>query len=371
MSLQESGPRFLVLLGLVVVVSAAQPVFGFHSGGVGSCKACHVMHESRDGLTVAPLPSGQPGLLLEETPSDVCLRCHATENGEVFAVNPLMPALEKGGGNFIFLLEVNLNDAPDGASNLIPGETAGHNVVAPAYGLASDGRHSLSPGGSFPAADLGCTSCHDPHGNTNFRHLNGLGPVQGDLIAFSSPAPQAEGIALAGAAESNGLHTAYRSGMSEWCGNCHGRYHDDFQTPDVPGGGTPLEHPSDEPLDSEIRSHYNSYNGDDDPSGGSLATGYLSAVPFEDAVSTPTSTTGPGAGSRVMCLTCHRAHASSAPAAGRWDFRVGLLSQDGLVSGSFPIPSPFPGPDQGTLCAKCHAGGAPDAAGVSPFTNRP
>ena len=350
----------LATFGLVTLFAGARAAFAFHSGGVGSCQACHVMHESLEGVVAGVSLSGEPGLLLEETPSDVCLRCHATEAGAVFAINPLMPANEKGGGNFIFLLEENLNDAPDGSSNPILGEAAGHNLVAPGHGLASDARHSLSPGGTFPAANLGCTSCHDPHGNANFRFLYGAGPVQGGLATFSFPAPQAEGVPLDEAAEANDRHTAYQGGMSDWCGNCHGRYHDDFQTWVVPGGGTPLEHPSDEPLSSEIRDQYNAYNGDEDPLGGSPATAYLAAVPFEDATSTTTSTSGPGGGSRVMCLTCHRAHASSSPAGGRWDFRVGLLSQDGLVSGSFPIPAPYSSASQGTLCSKCHVGGAPN-----------
>lgn len=362
--LHGTASVFLWVLGLLPLGMGAWPALGFHNGGVGSCKACHVMHESRDGLSVAVSFSGEPGLLLEETASDVCLRCHATEEGEVFAVSPLLPAVEKGGGNFIFLLEDNLNDAPDGAARVIPGEAAGHNLVAPGHGLASDSRHSFSPGGSFPASDLGCTSCHDPHGNSNFRHLHGAGPVQGGVTVFSYPAPLAEGIALDGASESGTHHNAYLSGMSDWCGNCHGRYHDDFETPVVPGGGTPLEHPSDESLDSEIRARYDSYNGDDDPAGGTPATSYLAAVPFEDAAATTASTVGPGGGSRVMCLTCHRAHASSTPAAGRWDFRVGQLSQDGVVSGSYAIPDPFSSLSQGTLCSKCHVGGAPADAGI-------
>ena len=61
----------------------------------------------------------------------------------------------------------------------------------------------------------------------------------------------------------------------------------------------------------------------------------------------------------VMCLSCHRAHASSAPHAGRWDFNVALLSEDGAVSQSYAIPDPYGGPNQGTLCSKCHEGGAP------------
>ncbi len=175
--------------------------------------------------------------------------------------------------------------------------------------------------------------------------------------SFSFPAPDAEGIALDGPGESNSRHTAYRQGMSDWCGNCHGRYHDDFQTPVVPGGGDPLEHPSDEVLDLMARDRYNAYNGDDDPAGGTVATAYLAAVPFEDPASSTTTTVGAGGASRVMCLTCHRAHATSSPAAMRWDFRVTLLLEDGVVSGSYAIPNPYNSPNQGTLCSKCHVGG--------------
>jgi cytochrome c553 len=320
------------------------------------------MHDSREGLIVAVSAAGEPGLLLEETPSDTCLGCHADDYGAVFGTHPLMPSVETGGGNFIFLLENNLNDAPDGATNIISGETAGHNLDAPGHGLAADTRHSLSPGGAFPAAEMGCTSCHDPHGSSEFRHLHGAGPVQGGLAVFSYPAPQAEGIPLDATGETNSNHTAYQGGMSDWCGNCHGRYHEDTQTPVVPGGGDPLSHPSDEVLDAVTRTRYNAYNGDDDPLGGSVPTAYLAAVPYEDRSSSTTSSFGARGSSRVMCLTCHRAHATSSPAALRWDFRVSLLNQDGAVSGSYPIPDPYNSPNQGTLCGKCHEGGAPSPA---------
>ena len=282
--------RALHLLCLLLLAGLSRPVLGFHSGGVGSCNGCHVMHATDEGMTVAPSPIGVPGLLLAETPSDVCLRCHADADGAVLGTNPLMPPPERGAGNFVFLFEENLNDAPDGAVNPISGDAAGHNLVAPAYGLAADARHSVSPGGFFPASEMGCTSCHDPHGNAGFRMLRGVGEVQGGVAVFSFPAPQAEGIPLDGAAESSTFHTAYQSGVSDWCGNCHGRYHDDFETPAVPGGGDPLEHPSDEILDSEIRNRYNLYNGTADPMGGSAASAYLAAVPFEDLLASPIST---------------------------------------------------------------------------------
>jgi hypothetical protein len=350
----------LALCGAFALLAGAVPAAAFHDGGVARCGACHVMHDSREGLTVSMSATGEPGLLTEESPSDICLRCHAGELGEVLGTNPLAPPPERGAGNFVFLFESNINDAADGATEIIPGEVAGHNLVAPGHGLAADTRHSVSPGGSFPAAEMGCTSCHDPHGNASFRLLHGAGEVQGGVAFFSSPAPEAEGIALDGAAESNLNHTAYRAGVSDWCGNCHGRYHDDTQTPVVPGGGEPLEHPSDRPLVAGIRDQYNVYNGDADPLGGTPGTAYLAAVPFEDRSSDTTSSSGPGGGSRVMCLSCHRAHATSAPAALRWDWRVSLLAQDGVISGSYAIPSPYPDPSQATLCSKCHEGGAPD-----------
>jgi hypothetical protein len=131
------------------------------------------------------------------------------------------------------------------------------------------------------------------------------------------------------------------------------------------GGESLFEHPSDEALGPGIANRYNCYNGDDDKDGGSVATAYLAAVPFEDTSlpSTPSSTTGASSTSRVMCLTCHRAHASSAPAAGRWDFNVSLLADDGVASGSYLIPDPYDSPDQGTLCSKCHS--APGGPGPS------
>ncbi len=347
------------LLGLAV----AAPAAAFHEQGVSTCDGCHVMHDSQDGLRVATDPAGGEVLLTGESPSDVCLTCHADSLGAVLGADPLNPPPEKGGGNFVFLVEDNLNDAPGGALDPIPGDAAGHNIVAPGHGLFADGRHSLAPGGTFPAGELGCTSCHDPHGNKGFRFLHGTGQVQGGTATFNFPAPQAVGIGLGAGAESPANHTAYRQGMSDWCANCHGRYHE--------GGLSAFEHPGDESLGGDERDRYNAYNGDDDPAGGSPALAYLPEVPFEDPAATTGSQGGPAGGSRVMCLTCHRAHATSAPAAGRWDFNLTLLRDDGAASGSYPIPDPYRSPNQGTLCSKCHEGGAPSGPGGLPKIEPP
>lgn len=303
------------------------------------------MHDSEDGMSAG---GGYPMLLIASTPTEVCLTCHATAYGAVLGDNPLLPPPEKGAGNFVFLYEDNLNDAPDGLTNPIPGEAAGHNVIAPSYGLVADSRWSTSPGGTFPTNELGCTSCHDPHGTDRFRILNTTGPVQDGLFSFTAPAPNADGIDLGptGGAEAANNHSAYRSGITAWCANCHGEYHHH-------AGNQEFEHEPDHSFGGSSARQYNEYNGDDDPGGGTIAAAYLPLVPFEDVTMTTDRITGPSSASRINCLSCHRAHASSAPHAGRWDFYVDLLADDGAVSGSYPIPNPY-GPNQGQLCRKCH-----------------
>lgn len=314
---------------------------GFHDGGVASCGGCHVMHESADGQSVV----AESDLLLGASASDTCLLCHSQGMGAVHGGAPLAPGPERGAGNFVFLLEDQLNDGADAATHPIGGEAAGHSIVAPGAGLFPDPRWSTAPGGSFPSAELGCTSCHDPHGNTNFRMLHGRGTIQAGTFFFNAPAPEAEGVALDGPAESAASHTAYRSGWTQWCGNCHGNYHEESGD---------WRHPSGVGLTQLQVTQYNRYLGDAGTNDGVRETAYLPQVPFEDPSVTVSSSAGPSAWSRVSCITCHRAHASSAPAAGRWDFRVTHLQDDGVVSGSYPLPNPYAGPQQGSLCRKCH-----------------
>ncbi len=334
--------RRAVLVALGVSVVCASPVLAFHDEGVAHCNGCHTMHNSEDGAPVDPA-GPHAWLLKAATPSDVCLGCHANGLGAVFVDDPLAPATERGAGNFTFLLEDNINDGHGGASEPILGHAAGHSVVAPSKGVGADPVLGMAPGGTFPSSELGCSSCHDPHGNANFRLLYGPGSVQDGLYTFTMAAPDADGLSLFGAGESNSNHTAYRGGMSGWCANCHGDYHQSAE----------LIHPAGEPVGGTIASTYNLYNGTDDQLGGVQATAYLAAVPFEDATAAVGSTAGPSAGSQVSCITCHRAHATSAPNAGRWDFNVTGLEEDGHESGSYKIPNPY-SVYQRSLCNKCH-----------------
>lgn len=343
--------KTLALVSALVLVAA--PALAFHDGGVADCSGCHTMHNSQDGALVDPdSPNGNAYLLVDSTPSDVCLGCHATRLGASLGTDPLNPPTELGAGNFVFLTEDNINDGHGGASNPITGDAAGHNLNAPGFGLAPDATLATAPGGSFPASVMGCSSCHDPHGTDDFRLLYGAGRiVQGGVANFTAPAPQAVGLPIFGGGETNSNHTAYQGGMSAWCANCHTDIHS--------GNTAKLVHPTGEAL-SGIAQNYNLYNGTVDITGGTQATAYLAAVPFEDPAMTTTSTAGPSASSAVACISCHRAHATSAADAGRWDFQVTLLHEDGAESGSYPIPDPYANPNQRSLCNKCHVKDAYD-----------
>jgi hypothetical protein len=167
---------------------------------------------------------------------------------------------------------------------------------------------------------------------------------------FAHAAPNAVGMSAtsATASESRTNHTAYLGGMSAWCANCHGDYH---------ANGTALIHKSGVAMGESISQTYNLYNGTTDQQGGSALTSYLPEVAFEDPSMTIASTAGPTASSQVSCISCHRAHATSAPNMGRWDFNVTTLAADGVESGSYALPNPYAataGTHQRSLCNKCH-----------------
>jgi hypothetical protein len=176
--------------------------------------------------------------------------------------------------------------------------------------------------------------------------LRGRGSVDASGFLFTDPAPLGEGIPLDGSGETPGRHTAYNAGWSDWCGNCHGRFHESFTQS--------FEHPTDRGLGGAQRATYNDYDSPEQIFSGDYATAYIPEVPFEDPDGTTDSTTGPHGAGRIMCMSCHRAHATSAPAALRWDPNIEFLADDGQVSGSYPLPSPYPDPAQRSLCVKCH-----------------
>jgi hypothetical protein len=355
--------RWLVI-ALALGISPAS-ASAFHDGGVAACAGCHVMHGSQDGQAVPATGGTGQTLLQGGTASDTCLRCHA-DDGQFAG------GLGYGPGGDFYWLTRTWSWLAGGVAASSRGEAHGHNVVAPAYGLVADGARTLAPGGAFPSSQLGCTSCHDPHGRPAFRMLYGAGegPLVDDArFPFTAPAPLARGngaVTVAGTPgggdETDSRHTVYQSGLSEWCGNCHGLYHDE--------GAQGFAHPSGRRLEAGPANQYNRYVSAEDAAGGTVATSYWGLVPFEAVtldlatVDPLAATTGPDAGDRVMCLSCHRAHASPFRAAGRWDFDATLIADSHPATGDAgatagDVARKYYGyasvPTEGTLCRKCHS----------------
>ncbi len=358
----------LALLTLGGLALASGSALAFHDGGVAYCQGCHTMHNSQDGALVDPAhPNGNAYLLNFGNPSDTCLRCHAAygqfANGTGYGP----------GGDFYWMTKTFTWDS-HGNPRTSLGDTHGHNVISPAYGLTAEPTLTTAPGGDFLSQYLSCTSCHDPHGNQNFRLLYGgaLDPVyDGGRYDFTASAPLALGNGRRtineDGWETDEHHTIYKSGMSEWCANCHSGMHDPSTTNFV--------HPTSDDLGTAVANTYNGYISSDAVTGGDPATAYWGLVPFEAvnvdlALADPENyTQGPEPQDQVMCLSCHRSHASAFADAGRWDFGATFIADSHpLITDGGATADDVANKyylytfvdNQRSLCNKCHAKDAGD-----------
>jgi hypothetical protein len=368
-------------------------VFAFHKGGVGYCEGCHVLHkssdeEARESDQVSSEELVMPGLRGSD-PSSTCLRCHA-EVGKFFNVMSQDGSSFTPAGDFYWLSKTFAWNA-NLTSYQSLGDNHGHNVVALDYGLNADPVRNSAPGGAYPSSAMGCTSCHNPHGGLtgngnesdaisasgsyressssettagNYRLLGGIDYNSGghaNAVRFAHPAPVAA-ASPTDWTETDTNHTAYGEGMSAWCGNCHSDFLD---------GGNRHPTGSNATLTSTFISNYNSYVKTGDITG-TQTDAYLALVPFELGTADtwlldPSSSSGPSQGANVMCLTCHRAHASAFQSAGRWDFETTFMadshpmSGDGGVTANDVLNSYYGrdmasdfGTYQRQFCNKCH-----------------
>jgi hypothetical protein len=201
------------------------------------------------------------------------------------------------------------------------------------------------------------------------------------VSAFSYPPPAAIAPDNFNRTETTGMtRVAYGKGMSDWCRNCHQNIHTDIAP-------TPLKHQSGSSavMSSSYTDRYNRYVKSGDLTG-IESSSFLSLVPFEVGTSdtgilkgiiTATPAKGPVSSDgspQVMCLTCHRAHASGWDAATRWNAKSPWIVYNGSYDQSgesfqpygqgrtqaeaqrayYEIPPGNFAPQQEGLCHKCH-----------------
>lgn len=329
----------------------------------GLCSNCHTMHNSQQGTNVAKVDSqmgwngsgqlsggsdqGPQGHLLV---SD-CVGCHTSSTGNTIINTggskiPIVyntggyPAQPLAAGNFYYVAAGN--------------NSYGHNV----YGIAGiDPRLAKAPGRGLSCTGTGyANSCHVTLATNTNNGMNN-GGCQGchlNVFHHSSNPPYRylsidgvhvmapSGSYVSGVEDPNweqnpasghnwyqGTTNTYKEGdwalstthsITAFCAGCHGAFHGPYAT-SLPGEGSGvygmvdtnsiwIRHPTDVALPST--GEFSAY----DPS-----ASYNPAVPVAWTnvnTTTPSSSSGPV----VMCLSCHRAHASQYPSMLRWDYNA-------------------------------------------------
>lgn len=398
--------KFMRIAVALAFALAFGNAYAFHDGGVAYCDGCHTMHNSSGNTAVAKKGAstkfqGQAYLLQGSDDSSTCLNCHASAAAPTPTSYHIMtfPAPAAGAaplnytpaGDFAWLSisAAAGTKASYGAPITDKGERHGHNVVAADYSLSADTTLLTAPGGTYPAANLSCVSCHDPHSRA--RIVDAAGTIAYNQLTLKTlpiaasgsygaapTATEAVGVyrLLGGInylADSTGFkftnanppvavapsgyntvetakdtRVAYGAGMSEWCANCHTAIHaDSLDT------STSLIHPagSDAKISMGTTVYgvatsqagiYNNYKASGDLTN-TQATSYTSLVPYEEGTTTLATLTTLAAGAKtgpttgtenVACVTCHRAHASGFLSMTRWNNSGEFLTLGGVWPGT-------------------------------------
>lgn len=407
----------LILVAAVFVMTGTS--FAFHAGGVAECGGCHSMHT----------PASPSYLLVGSDQSSTCLSCHehAGDTGPssyhistaaADAPVGIGPLQRTPGGDFGWLRK-NYTFVVRGTTNTEAGNQHGHDINSADKGYGSGGtgtNNTIAPGGTFPQANLACNSCHDPHGR--FRRNSAgviaqptvgvaLQPIKtsGSYNGTGNEPTAAESVGVFRLLAGNGYTTkTYTPGFpgvpaakvpstynlseatnpvrvaygvsttnggatwGQWCATCHPAMHSTGN----------IVHPIDQSMNN-VNANYNAYVKTGDLSGSST-TSYTSLVPFAKnsgdytvlagiANNNGSNLVGPADGDQVMCLSCHREHASGNMFMLRWDQESTFITQAGAyptgdagrgkspaeqLANYYDRPATVFATYQRGLCNKCH-----------------
>lgn len=204
--------------------------------------------------------------------SALCLACHDARLDTSGHHPPYVKngPVDLAGGSFTATLHTDGN---------------GHNIQV------GDATLGLTPPGGAPRTEMSCLSCHDPNNNGNFRNLK--------IEINGIPTP------VQAAGDLNYEKNVYISGMSQFCGACHGKFYGDWNTRDASGW---VRHPVGVAVSSAKNADFEWW---------SRVSNRVTQAEM------PSGDPNNPNGARVFCLTCHRAHASPYSDAMRWDYGNG------------------------------------------------
>jgi hypothetical protein len=280
----------------IAILAACLLLFSFdarggewHAPDQVECNTCHTAHNSKGGVPARTDSNPNPAeyLLLRDNATDLCLSCHDGSRSDApDVVAPVAYVMEPAGG---FL-------AGSGIASPM-----GHDI-----GVASD---QIPPGGN-QALRLTCITCHDPHGNANYRNLRPDPTMTGrpEVMVEVRQAVIANGSNPAAVYVPSNLLD--KTGISAWCNTCH--------DPEAPPTGSVSGHPVNRTIWGSVMADYTRWSG-------SIQNRVRSGNPIDDVV--------PSNDDQVICLSCHKAHGNDQP--------DGLIYADGQTLDS--------------TCGECHS----------------
>jgi len=290
----------LIVLFLILLCLACFSSFlnagDWHNASQLACTDCHTMHNSQRGQTMRydKQPSPSPRLLRHATGLSLCVYCHDGGNPNApDVISPVTYASDPAGGFFAN----SVGQPPD----------FGHKLGIPLP----------APGSPDLEMTLTCASCHDVHGNSNYRNLllnpPGSGST-GNLTVVVNQTNKANGTNRAQVYVPANLR--YKSGMAEWCKSCHPDFHG--KSEGAEGTQSPwLRHPQGKQISGSNNVDFTSWSG-------TVANRVPVQTPMDDVI--------PSSDDQVFCLSCHKAHGSAK--------RASLIFVDGVTLNS--------------TCQQCH-----------------
>ncbi len=312
----------------------------------GPCSHCHTMHNSQGGLPMArQLNASRTDFVTDSTPNPTllvkdCIGCHTnTEPGTIVEGVPMVfnitgTGQPLAGGNFWSLTDDDANGHnvygidPEGSASMFPPPGDRNNT-----GITQTGATALSCAGTY-----GChgqrTVVDELDAVKGAHHANDTMGIDGSSVGLSyrfldgilgnEDDDWEQDDTINSHNEYKGSTSNTQDTISYLCAECHGDYHAETAPGEVGTASPWFRHPTDVELRND--GEYAGY------------TTYSMIAPVArtdpDNVSAPSQVT-PGA-DIVMCLSCHRAHASPYYKIMRWDYRG------------------WPGSSDTNGCAVCH-----------------
>jgi predicted CXXCH cytochrome family protein len=288
--------KFLLICAAAIFLTIAITSIAKANGGphgdytttTDACAGCHRAHTA---------PS--PHLVAAATEYALCMSCHGAsatgantnvDDGKFMATRNTNSttgvANSVSGGNLIAGGFTTYKGQPVTSNH----DTSGS--ITNTWGISGTNRGQL---GAMSAA-LTCTSCHNPHGSTNYRMINT--PINGIPITVTQ---SDEGAAK------DYTQQHWLADISSACDGCHASYHTLARPSTTNGSGGGYAHRTDFSTSKTYTLTAIGFSKND---------GVTVTLPFASTSLTSTLVVASGNKGLVVCETCHLVHGSSSAMTG-------------------------------------------------------